>query len=405
MTNLKFNYKLQITNFTVMKKIFLAVLTAVAIVSCSTDNDNDVIDVPREKAFLNIGIKTPGEMRSSVGANENISDDQEIENFKAFVVDGDGTLKTGYSERGEVLNDTVAISVSTRAKRVYVIANAGNITLANESAILDYIADLNGNGSQSSVRWATGKVELATTDFVQNTQGNWIASKDIELVFIAARITLQIDNNMEDYLHTATDGSLVLTKVAVLNARGQSKLFGTGTSLIPTTEEPTYSVGKKFYEGLKNPVPSFFHYPGSGTFTVGSSLLSDTLVVATDLSKTYYYYVFENDAKMAADFPTIILVEGEYGKGDDRRPIYFPVHLAPYETWKSSSVETPEFIKRGKSYDITIKLSGDAGIGGGEYPGGTGGTDDPTNPVVSSLIDVSISVKAWEGIPLEKEFD
>mgnify|MGYP001439361346 CR=1 FL=1 len=189
-------------------------------------------------------------------------------------------------------------------------------------------------------------------------------------------------------------GSLALDDIVVLNARGESLLFpaaGGGTSLIPAT----YTANKKFYEGMANPVSPatpFANYPAASEFTVAASLLSDALTAtATD---KYYYYVFENDALTDVTLPTIVTLTGTDDNGD---ALYWPVHLAAYEQWANSTAFTTTGIQRGNSYDIKITLKGDA------TNGGDGGTD-PTKPLVTASVDVSVTLTPWTPVLLEKEF-
>lgn len=112
--------------------------------------------------------------------------------------------------------------------------------------------------------------------------------------------------------------------------------------------------------------------------------------MATD---TYYYYVFENDATTAAHLPTIVTL---LGTDDDGSPLSWPVHLAPYEQWTTGSGSVSS-IERGKSYNINIKLTSDATNGGG-------GTWPPTEPVISSTVEITVSLTDWVPVTLAKEF-
>lgn len=385
-------------------KFFIAALAATALfASCSKENAG-TNDQTGEKAVLSIGVVAP-ELSRAVGTP---STDATVVNFKAFVVDGDNSIKSGYSSDGTALSvaNSNAITVSTSAKKVYVIANAGDLALATEAAIVDYIADLNtaGDGLQTSARWATGTATLVPTDFVQSGS-DFVATKNVTLTFIAARITVNIakSGEMATYYDngTAESKDLRITGVSVMNARGASKLFG--ASLVATPATPA----KTFYQGLANPVSpgNFAYYPAAADFTMATALLSDAIPAADNTTSynlgasTYYYYVFENAAITAAAFPTIVTVVGEY----DGKAIYFPVHLAAYEDFKSGTFGAS--LLRGKSYDLTITLTGDPRFSeGGTYPGDTGGTEDPTNPSVSAKVEVDVTLTPWVPVALEKEF-
>lgn len=374
-----------------MKKIhffsMLAAATALALGTTSCSNDDDApAKGTGEEAAVSIGIKAPVPSRAVTSDLDGAGDatEDKITNFTAFVVDGDGSLKSGYSADGGELTGAKAIAATTAAKKVYVVANGGDLTdITTETALLNYKADLNGTGTQSTVRWATGEVQLSSSDFTQ-ISGEWIATKTVELTFIAARITLTIENGMTGYDASKTDGSLVLKKVAVLNARGESKLFG--ASLIPI-----YTPKKTYYEGLAD--NSFGYYPPASNFTMAEALLGD-IIPAGNFSNTYYYYAFENDAVTAAAFPTIITIVAEF----NNKTIYYPVHLTPYEKFGSGAISGA--LTRGNSYNINIKLTVDPTLGGGD----PGGTPDPTKPIVDAKVIVKATLKPWVPVTLNKEF-
>lgn len=272
------------------------------------------------------------------------------------------------------------------------VANAGDLTssITTMAQLNAYKADLNGTGSQAAAtnRWATG-VTASPLSFTQSGN-NFTATTTVTLTFIAARITVTVDNQMANY---GSAGSLTLDDIVVLNARGESLLFPAtgGTSLIPAT----YTANKKFYEGMANPVSPatpFANYPAASEFTLAASLLSDALT--TTSTDKYYYYVFENDALTDVTLPTIVTLTGTDANG---ATLYWPVHLAAYEQWANSTAFTTTGIQRGHSYDIKITLTGDATNGGG------GGTD-PTKPLVTASVDVSVTLTQWTPVLLEKEF-
>ena len=370
-----------------MKVNFKYAMLAVAaltlgLTSCSNDND-DVTTGSGQEAKVNISVTSPAGSRAVATDPATVPTDK-VNNFSVFIVDGDKLYK-GYSSDGNSLSGTNAISATTTSSGIYVIANAGDLTseITTVAGLTGYTADLNGTKNQMGTdgRWATGKVNLTPADFSKNGD-KYEATKPVALTFIAARITVKVVNQMDHY---GDPGSLTLTDIAVINARGQSLLFPGSNGLIPTT----YATGKKFYQGVEN--ASFAFYPTSD-FTMAETLLKNPL---GDLTKdTYYYYVFENDATTAAASPTIVTL---IGKDKDNKALYWPVHLAPYEQWTGSG--SVNGITCGNSYELTITLKGDA-TGGDDGGGG----EDPTNPVVKTSVNVSVTLTPWNIITLSKEF-
>lgn len=380
---------MKVFNYAIMA---LAVLT-MGLTSCT--NDDEGTPNEGENARINISVSSPENTKASVTSPTSLPT-AAVNNYTVFVVDGH-QLISKYSSSSSALSGDNAIKATTNASEIYVVANAGDLTstITTLSGLTSYLADLNGTGSQTGTDgpWATGKATIASSDFTL-TDGKYTAAKTVTITFIAARITVKVVNNMKNYTET---GAVVLDSLAVLNARGQSLLFG--ETLIPTT----YSKNKQFYTGIAKPTATASAYwPKADSVTVAADLLSDALpkpATNTNLnSKTYYYYVFQNDATTAAALPTIVTLVGKFGQ----ETLYWPVHLAPYEQWTtdsgtSTNTNMTTSIVRGKSYDITITLTGDAQKGGG-------GISDPSKALFNADVAVTVQLTGWSAITLNKEF-
>ena len=353
-----------------MKKILFAI-ASIALIFSACSNDDNLSGNPAEgqKAVLNIAINAPV---MGTRATSALTADA-VTNFTAFVINADGNIQATFtSADGTALTDQ---PVTTLAKQVYVVANAPTgLTATTKTELEAKLIDL--LGTQFTSRTATGQTDT-DLNFVQDVSGNYKATASVALKFVAARVTVKIVNGMTGYNAANIDGNLVLNHVALLNVMKESKLFG--TSLVPAT--------KSFYTGL-TPVDKD-NWP---TAPVEKDELKDA-IAANDFDATYHYYVFENDAKLANEFPTIVAIEGTFKKDK----IYFPIHLAPYENWTTGA--TNASVERGKSYDITVTLKVDP-----TNPGG-GSTPDPTDPVVTASVDISVTLTDWEPVVLGKEFN
>ena len=360
-----------------MKKVFFAALAVTFMFASCNKEDNGI---PEGKdAKLIVQVETP--KTKATGAAE--TTDNTITGYEILVFDASGT-NIGYVT-GSAL--TQEVTTTTNAKEVYVIANAPASLFSattSKATLLAYVTDLDqatAANSQYTKRWATGSA--AVSPFTQSG-ANFVATATVAMDFIAARITVTIDNQMTGYNGAATDGSFVLKGVSVLNATSASKLYG--TSLVS---------GSAFYAGIN--MTGFTYIPT--TYSV-KSFLRDAITAGVPNAAGYHFYVFENAATAATAFPTIVVIEGEY----DNLPIYLPIHLAAYEQFATGSMTAS--MLRGNSYDLTFKLTGDATItGGGTYPGDTGGTEDPTIPAdVTGKCEVTLTINNWTPITLVKEF-
>lgn len=386
-----------------MKKIFKSVLmavTAIAITgfwSCNKGDSPAPSDEERP-ATLNITLENPSLTRvagDAPGTGTTVTD------YSIFVLDEGGSAR--WKEYVEVSSQamlTKAMEVTTAAKAVYVIANAGSDQTGNykNKTELESANPLVNLDEQYTSRWATGSEDGTGWTFqTADSDGNGRLEEHItvRLKFIAARIVVTVDNNMNGYDGT-TDGTVKISDVAVLNARGQSRLFpGTGTSLIPSSYNPGAS---KYIEGFAD--NSFAHYPAAGDYTVEGAdddeLNSPYTYNGADTPTKSHFYVFESDAMTEQEFPTIVTLVGT--AVDGATPVYFPVHLAPYETWASNTTNYAGGIVRGNSYNITITLNGDATLGTG------GGASDPTVSLKNVDLMATIEIADWTPVPLGKNF-
>ncbi len=360
------------------KMIFAAALAVAMFASCAKDNESKVPGRSNGKeAKLNIAI---GNTTRAIGNAS--TEDATITHYTAFIVYANGDVQVEPCPTDDALTD---IDVTTSAEYVYIVANHTGITTEfddiDTKAELDaFMLDLTATiGSQSTARWATGVSDKL--NFVQSGT-DFVANPDpIVLNFVAARIVVEIVNDMTGYDPANTDGDLVLENVAVLNAGGTSKLFG--TSLYPST--------MKYYSGIDNSSSGFSHWPAVANYSVESSMIN--AIPADPESTKFYYYVFENGATTANAFPTIVTLIGEF----DGKKVYYPVHLAPYEQFLAGGTTTATSVVRGKSYNIVITLSVD--------PTKPGGTTDPTNPIIDATVNVSVTLNDWDPVNLGKQFE
>lgn len=343
----------------------------VLLASCAKEG-NEGAAIKGKEATLNITLDNPTLSRAAGTAP---STDNTVTNFTAIIIDDAGNVGWETHVTGTGLSN---FAVTTKATEIYVIANAGDQTglYTTKTALLAAIEDL---GAMYTNRWATGS---STIDW----SGGTTASETVAMQFIAARIVVKVDNKMTGY--TGAAGTVIIDDVAILNARGQSKLFG--SSLVPA-----YAANKTYMMGMANPSPALPSYPATGTFTVDATNLNNSYTYVSSVTSDYYFYAYETDVITASNPATIITLIGTDAAG---KTVYWPVHLSTGEDWKTGSDQMTDGIVRGKSYNVTITLTGDATGGGG------GGTTDPFEPVVSAALNATLSITDWTAVNLVKEF-
>jgi len=367
-----------------IRSILVAALAALTLASCSKEGES-VTPEDGSEAYLSINITSAAPEGRGV-SNGTLPADA-INNYNVFVTDADGEIK--WKQYSGSAAPVAAMAVKASAQHVFIVANTGDLTSTiNTKAQLDaYTLNMQptsgtlGNQFDATLgRTATGSTSQPIA-FVNNS-GNLEGSVTIDLTYIAARITLTVVNGMTGYDPADATG-LVLKHVAVLNAVDQSKLFG--SSLIPAT--------KNYLSGIDT--DGFLIWPSNVTPDV--AIYKDNILPMNNFGELFYFYVYENDAVAAGQYPTIVTVIGEYN-GTTK---YYPVHLAPYEQLTAGS-GTVSSVERGKSYNITITLNVDPTPGN---PDEGGGTIDPTVPDGDANVDITVTLNDWVPVILNKDFN
>ncbi len=357
-----------------LKNLFIAALAVTGLFSaCSKDDMSDQVgNETGEKAKITIKLSTPTKLKAT-GLSTDDSDNA-INNFIAFVFKSNGAMEEKIvSSNGLPVQST---SVTTAAREVYVVSNTPAslfTSVTDKTSLLAVLGDLAASATTSTQSsagagnvWASGFSTLDASSFVENpTTHIYETSVNVLLTFVPAKINVTIDNQM---INQTAPGALAITKVAVLNAITQTKFFG--SSLIPS---PT-----NYYAGMDE---TGFHIVPSG-YVVRSFLTNNY----STSDAGYHYYVFENNSDT---YPVILTLVATFGSETRYFPVHFTMADAGYQ------------VQRGNSYEIRIRLTGNADPNGGDDPG----TDDPTDPFVRANMTVSVSVKSWITHPvIEKEF-
>lgn len=387
-----------------MKKLFksmIMAMTAIAMVGftrCQNDDngpDNPTRDV--QEATLSIQLSNPAQTKvaGSTPDKDNVIrdlnifvlNDRDEVTWEAYI-DGDTEVSEDDAatafEIENIAEEPYIMKVTTEAKNVYVIANAGSSKVGTYADMDALHADAINLKTQYTSRWATGSEAVGTFSVgaIPTT------TVDVTLKFLAARITITgaIDYGVDP--ENPENPAIRIYNVTLLNARAQSLLFPNAQGrLIPST----YSTKMTYYEGMENP-GWFTNWPEETTYTVYNDNNNFVTAFAAGPDGTFtdiYYYVFENDAITAKTFPTIVTFAGV---DNADKNVYYPIHLAPYEAWnnEASGAEFANGIIRGKSYNIDVSISPNTK------------PDDPTEYVVDALMNVKVEIEDWTNISIGK---
>ena len=369
-------------------KSAIMAVAAIAVTGFTSCNKNDGPDPGEERgAILNITLTNP--TLDGTRASGTLPTDNTIANFTVFVFNADGSFAASQHFTGNSDGDE-QIRVTTNAREVYVIANAGDQrnNYSTKAALGTTAINLltTQYTLENSGRWATGNETLSAF----SSDPTPVATATVALTFVAARIALTV---VDEMTNTDAEGAATINSVAVLNARGQSRIFpGTGSSLIPQSTDAGYTAASQYLEGLD--ISTFDNKPESSLYSGTTAEMLTAYNASLPDGQKYYFYVFENHAITKTTAPTIVTLVATAGG----TTFYLPVHLAPYETFTDATTALANGVVRGNSYDITITLTGDATTIINR------GTDDPTEPLLSGLVNVTLELSNWTAVPLGKVF-
>lgn len=349
----------------ITKFLVALMATGALFASCSNESDNNET-VNGENAILNISIAPASRAIGDVTTGGYDSDNT-INNYIAFVYKASGVLEA--SAISATAADLSMTGVTTAAKEVYVVANAPATLFSSvrdngvstKNDLMAVVGELNNSGASALTKgniWASGNQNIT---FSLNASNKYESTTTVGLTFVGARINL---TSIE--VTKVGSRSFVIDEVLVLNATNKSKLFGTAGDMTPASPE--------YLSGMD--LTGFNYIPATWTVV---PFFKD----AYSAGSKYFYYVMENKNPAT---PTILTLKSTIGGTDTR---YFALHFSP-------SDEAGEFLTRGKSYDVTLKLDIDTD----KDPG----TIDPTDPSVNAELKVVVTPAAWTAKTITKEF-
>lgn len=352
--------------------------------SCSKEDSSNTQMATSAKVSLKIVGNGVSVKASSEFSPDN--SDNTISEVTVFFVRADGSFDRAPLEATAPFNAQLNdISVTSLLSKVYVVANAVDAVstgITNLSTLHSKVVDID-NGSDVSTQTAPvltgngvgigGKVyQVGSANAVTyETSGSGAVNlTSVTMSFVPARIRVTVVNSMTNNVPV----KITLDEISIINASSQSLLFNASGTLDMTN--------KAYFWGMADrTTPSFANVPtGMAVKNYYTELYSET--------EKPFFYVFSNkEASYGGDIqPTIVVLKGTFNSN----PIYFPVRF--------DGRDVLEHIESGKSYDLTINLKGDASTGGG-------GTDDPTVPVTSSFVQITVTNATWVTSGISKEFN
>lgn len=363
------------------KLIIAACAAGLLFSACAKEIQNDTNVDKGPKGNLKIALDLP---TTKAILDEDPSDPENtVDFFTAFVFNGAGVAVTSQLTSAQGAEEIVFTDISTEATEVYVIANAPATLFEDKISkadLLEVVGDYDDNGTstqQPGKIWASGSgaIGMFTPDADDNDTMK--AEVDVQLVFVAAKITVQsvvVDE-------TDNDGAtFVLDNMYLVNAAAQSLLFGdSGDSLVVDPAEGGLFTGIDVTDET-------YEHPTATYGILG--YLKDVIGESVTLTDKYYYYAFENSASVS---PTMIVFEitldpdGDGEKAAETR----------YLSYHFSTGDAGSYITRGNNYlvDFTINVSSELG------------NTDITTPSTTGELTVTVTPAEWTLVPLNKTFE
>lgn len=395
------------------KNSFLTVaLAALTLFSCSEDDSNskdlNPIDPGKE---AKIALSFVGATNTKVISTAVDADDQVINDASVFVFRTNGAIDVDRQFLAGFASDAPQeITATTAAKTVYVVTNIGNAAAHNamfagvqsEAALQSLVKDRNVD--LYSATDATGETDIKATDvlmtgsgIVADFAGTTTSTVDIDLTFPISKIRLIVkDNRINNMLATAVSDTghvaIVDDNVLLIRAGKSIKFFSDDLGA-------DQAVQASFYSGWPTDGGTFMDYfsdDATSSAAIWHAGNDNVSTGSTNTIVTHHFYTAANNGNNAAT-PTVLTIESTRTTWDivnsvtETETIYYPIHF--------SSVDAGTTLLPGKSYVVTLTLSGNVGGGGGT------GVVDPLTLVVDGSITATITVASWDPVTIDKEIN
>lgn len=457
-----------------LNRFFVAALAATTLfASCTKDQggNGDNSANAGENAKLTIKLvsdqSTPGSR--ATGSNV-IDDDKAIKEYVAIAVGKNDVIMgsvASSSHTDAVLETTTAATrvlvisnlngalVDPGTSKLYsTITNVGKLALEIEAAI-----DLSKTDNTATLTnvansvWSAGEEAVTWPDEPSGDAYKTDITVNIRPVAAKINLTVKLDSKYNawditipgdidpvthgkkgNFRFEGTDAGVLL-----LNAVSKTKFFGAKAFETYTDVAYPWLVPspKAYYSGMDISSPEFVN----NHLTEPKPFLKNAFTDHTKVTTSYHYYIFENDADKAADFPTIVTLKGTWGMDLDveneehflgtfaagekeaiaaalaPRDVYFPIHMTSLDAGAYFTPGDETFygkgVQRGKRYDVTIELSDKMFTGDYEFPSlpitkpivppvVPPGTEDPTGEIVKGILNVTVTVEDWVPMNIEK---
>lgn len=370
-----------------MKRILFGSLAALVLFSCSKENDVTNPSEPGSPATLK--IKIVGNHTRAGGSLDTDNSDAAVNNYTMFFFRADGSLDRAPLVVADGATPKEDITVTNSLKEIYVIANANDKEdmsgITDKTSLLAFTVNMDKSNASTQVfptaPSGTGaSVYQKGSDAAITFDASNKATSTVTLEFVPARIKVVISENWSSPNTGNTNNSngkyVDITDILILNAKSQSFVFNATSQLV-----------------------------ASAPFLAGETMDAFTNKPASYTVKTYYaekvpaagnafFYLFENSGEFAdpaTTFPTIVVLKGKFYDGTTGgKDIYYPARF--------DNTDIAHAITPGKAYSMEFKLNGDPTSGGG-------GAVDPSVPILSGLVTVTVTPAEWNTQDVSKEFN
>jgi hypothetical protein len=468
-------------------KFFMAALAATMIFSsCNNEEiiDNGGTTTTNKSATLKVSIASiaPRATETNTGNDDMLP----VKEATVIVFNAAGEIKQSVVlATADPVKEIAPITTSTDdARRVLVVTNLNdvlapggsfNTSITNVQQLHSVVetevtlrggagpkgasdADLVILAGDVNIDWGTPDVTLSPEGIAMKT-----VNLDIRPVSSKLNITVVLQSEFKSATDIETGNSPGLLRfkdsdgLRILNANSQTRIMGaspfvnynptTFPWLVPGGTDMPFSE-RRLFSGMKT---DDFTY-GGGTKEVHDDFLADDMTNAAAGTHPFHYYLFENNANVAAAFPSIVVIQATWGwtlnVGHDgqtpdsdgligdfdttnweeakeyeyrkmvagklkERSVYFSLHMTTAGAGKNVS-NYGAGVQRGKAYDMRLTLRNSLIDKDGEYwfpelplteePGEGPDPKDPTEEDSDASLTVEVTVVEWVDVDIDHQW-
>jgi hypothetical protein len=366
-----------------MSKLLMAGMMLIGLLASCSENDKSPVEKGTSMK-LTLNLTSPTVTKTAITDDPNtttyIASESTINNVVVALFDASGNI-VGSPVSGSLANSQVSVTGTNLVKKVAVAANIPLSAFANvttlsgfegKQAVLDSTSTtVAGVAKQSPTKLPMVGEGVVT---VTGSGSSFTGAANVALTRLVSKITISGIATHFDPNGAYANASFALTEVFMNNVPSAANCNVTTSTTSAIVNSPTFLHGEQV-PTLGLPVAKQKIYLGTGDLTGNITL---------PWTGNYSFYAFPDSAQ-ASRMQLVVKGIFKMNASDTGVTVYYPIilnHAMSGTTGSTLPNGTDGVILNNKVYSLTATIA-------------TKGTTDPTKPIDTAAVTVTLTVAAW----------